>query len=188
MCRSDCSASFLALKYIDPIKSENPERFDLYGLVLAGIGLAGIAFGLSVAGLNLLPWTIVAGSDRGRLDLDDALRAACAADGVGAGNMGRIAESELIINDRGAIYHLNLLPEELAHNIIVVGDPDRVKMVSKYFDKIEVNTRHREFVTHTGAIGKKRISVISTGIGTDNIDIVVNELDALVNIDLDSRK
>ena len=102
--------------------------------------------------------------------------------------MGRIAESELIINDRGAIYHLNLLPEELAHNIIVVGDPDRVKMVTKYFDNIEVNTRHREFVTHTGTIGKKRISVISTGIGTDNIDIVVNEIDALVNIDLDSRE
>ena len=102
--------------------------------------------------------------------------------------MGRIAESELIINDRGAIYHLNLLPEELAHNIIVVGDPDRVKMVSKYFDNIEVNTRHREFVTHTGTIGKKRISVISTGIGTDNIDIVVNEIDALVNIDLDNRE
>ena len=102
--------------------------------------------------------------------------------------MGRIAESELIINDRGAIYHLNLLPEELAPNIIVVGDPDRVKMVSKYFDSIEVNTRHREFVTHTGMIGKKRISVISTGIGTDNIDIVLNEIDALVNIDLDSRE
>ena len=102
--------------------------------------------------------------------------------------MARIAESELIINDRGAIYHLNLLPEELAHNIIVVGDPDRVKMVSKYFDTIEINTRHREFVTHTGTIGKKRISVISTGIGTDNIDIVLNEIDALVNIDLDSRE
>ena len=102
--------------------------------------------------------------------------------------MGRIAESELIINDRGAIYHLNLLPEELAPHIIVVGDPDRVKMVSKYFDSIEVNTRHREFVTHTGMIGKKRISVISTGIGTDNIDIVLNEIDALVNIDLDSRE
>src|SRR5678816_3249122 len=73
-------------------------------------------------------------------------------------------------------------------NIIVVGDPDRVKMVSKYFDSIEVNTRHREFVTHTGMIGKKRVSVISTGIGTDNIDIVLNEIDALVNIDLDSRE
>jgi uridine phosphorylase len=102
--------------------------------------------------------------------------------------MARIAESELIINDRGGIYHLNLLPEELAHNIIVVGDPDRVKMVSKYFDSIEVNTRHREFVTHTGRVGKTRISAISTGIGTDNIDIVVNEIDALVNINLDTRE
>src|SRR6478672_3145893 len=102
--------------------------------------------------------------------------------------MARIAESELIINDRGGIYHLNLLPEELARNIIVVGDPDRVKMVSKYFDHIEVNTRHREFVTHTGTVGKKRISVISTGIGTDNIDIVLNEIDALVNIDLERRE
>lgn len=102
--------------------------------------------------------------------------------------MARIAESELIINDRGAIYHLNLLPEELAQNIIVVGDPDRVKMVSRYFDNIEVNTRHREFVTHTGTVGKKRISVISTGIGTDNIDIVINEIDALVNINLHSRE
>jgi uridine phosphorylase len=102
--------------------------------------------------------------------------------------MARIAESELIINDRGAIYHLNLLPEELAQNIIVVGDPDRVKMVSRYFDNSEVNTRHREFVTHTGTVGKKRISVISTGIGTDNIDIVVNEIDALVNINLHSRE
>ena len=102
--------------------------------------------------------------------------------------MARIAESELIINDRGGIYHLNLLPEELAHNIIVVGDPDRVKMVSKYFDRIEINTRHREFVTHTGTVGNKRISVISTGIGTDNIDIVLNEIDALVNIDLRRRE
>jgi len=102
--------------------------------------------------------------------------------------MARIAESELIINDRGAIYHLNLLPEELAQNIIVVGDPDRVTMVSRYFEYIEVNTRHREFVTHTGTVGKKRISVISTGIGTDNIDIVVNEIDALVNINLRSRE
>src|SRR4030095_2928037 len=102
--------------------------------------------------------------------------------------MGRIAESELIINDRGAIYHLNLVPEELAHNIIVEGDPDRVRMVSKYFDHIEGNTRHREVMTHTGTVAKKRISVISTGIGTDNIDIVLNEIDALVNINLDSRE
>jgi uridine phosphorylase len=102
--------------------------------------------------------------------------------------MSRIAESEMIINDRGAIYHLNLLPEELALNIIVVGDPERVKLVSKYFDSIEVRTHHREFITHTGTIGKKRISVISTGIGTDNIDITLNEIDALVNIDFRTRE
>ena len=102
--------------------------------------------------------------------------------------MSKIEESELIINDRGAVYHLDLLPEELASNIIVVGDPGRVKLVSKYFDKIEVRSSHREFITHTGTIGTKRISVISTGIGTDNIDIVMNEIDALVNINFDSRE
>lgn len=101
--------------------------------------------------------------------------------------MQRIAESELIINPRGAIYHLDVRPEELAQNIITVGDPDRVKAVSKHFDKIEVQRQHREFITHTGYIGQKRISVVSTGIGPDNIDIVLNELDALVNIDFESR-
>lgn len=101
--------------------------------------------------------------------------------------MQRIAESELIINDRGAIYHLDVRPEELAHQIITVGDPDRVAMISKYFDHIEVQRQHREFVTHTGTIGGKRISIVSTGIGPDNIDIVLNELDALVNIDFETR-
>ena len=101
--------------------------------------------------------------------------------------MQRIAESELIINDRGAVYHLDTRPEELAHHIITVGDPDRVAAVSKYFDKIEHKNQHREFVTHTGYSGNKRISVVSTGIGTDNIDIVLNELDALVNIDFETR-
>ena len=101
--------------------------------------------------------------------------------------MSSIAASELIINDRGAIYHVNCRPEEIAHNIITVGDPDRVKEVSKYFDSIEFKNQHREFITHTGYIGKKRISVTSTGIGPDNIDIVMNELDALVNIDLETR-
>lgn len=101
--------------------------------------------------------------------------------------MQRIAESELIINPRGAIYHLNLKPDEIAQNIITVGDPERVKEISKYFDTIEVESKHREFVTHTGIIGKKRISVVSTGIGPDNIDIVLNELDALVNIDFNTR-
>ncbi len=101
--------------------------------------------------------------------------------------MSRIAESELILNSRKAIYHLDLLPEELAETIILVGDPDRVKKVSKHFDKIEHQGQHREFITHTGYIGNKRLSVTSTGIGPDNIDIAVNELDALVNIDFDTR-
>jgi uridine phosphorylase len=98
-----------------------------------------------------------------------------------------IAESELIINSRGAIYHLDVRPEELAHTIITVGDPFRVKEVSKHFDRIEVQREHREFITHTGYIGSKRLSVVSTGIGPDNIDIVLNELDALVNIDFSTR-
>lgn len=101
--------------------------------------------------------------------------------------MQRIAESELILNQRGAVYHLDLRPEELAHTIITVGDPDRVKEVSKHFDQVESRHQHREFVTHTGRIGKERLTVVSTGIGTDNIDIVLNELDALVNIDLETR-
>lgn len=96
--------------------------------------------------------------------------------------MSPIAASELIINNRGAAYHLNCRPEEIAHTILTVGDPDRVKEVSKHFDSIEFKNAHREFVTHTGYIGKKRISCVSTGIGPDNIDIVLNELDALVNI------
>jgi uridine phosphorylase len=102
--------------------------------------------------------------------------------------MSRIQESELIINKRGAIYHLDLRPEELASTVIVVGDPDRVKLVSSYFDSIEVKLQNREFITHTGTIGGKRISVISTGIGTDNIDITLNEIDALANIDFDTRE
>ena len=101
--------------------------------------------------------------------------------------MQRIAESELILNDRKAIYHLDLLPEEIAPTIILVGDPGRVAQVSQHFDSIEVRSHHREFITHTGRIGKKRISVSSTGIGTDNVDITLNEIDALVNIDLGSR-
>ncbi|HMU09587.1 MAG TPA: nucleoside phosphorylase [Ferruginibacter sp.] len=101
--------------------------------------------------------------------------------------MQRIPESELIINSRGAIYHLDVRPEELAPTVIVVGDPDRVKKVSAHFDKIEHQLRHREFITHTGYIGNKHLSVISTGIGPDNIDIVFNELDALANIDFETR-
>lgn len=101
--------------------------------------------------------------------------------------MQRIEESELIINSRGAIYHLDVRPEELAPTVITVGDQDRVAEISKYFDSIEVKRQHREFITHTGRLGSRRISVISTGIGPDNIDIVLNELDALVNIDFDTR-
>ncbi|MEP7256146.1 MAG: nucleoside phosphorylase [Ferruginibacter sp.] len=101
--------------------------------------------------------------------------------------MQRIAESELIINDRGAIYHLDVRPEELGNTIIVVGDPDRVKKVSAHFDKVEHRLQHREFITHTGYIGNTRLSCVSTGIGPDNIDIVFNELDALANIDFETR-
>ena len=101
--------------------------------------------------------------------------------------MNIIEPSELIINNRGAVYHLDCRPEEIADTIITVGDPDRVKEVSKHFDKVEFKNQHREFVTHTGYIGKKRLTVTSTGIGPDNIDIVLNELDALVNIDLEER-
>jgi len=101
--------------------------------------------------------------------------------------MHTIPESELIINKRGAIYHLDVRPEELAPVVITVGDPNRVAQVSRQFDKVEVQRQHREFITHTGYIGGKRISVVSTGIGPDNIDIVMNELDALVNIDFDTR-
>jgi uridine phosphorylase len=98
-----------------------------------------------------------------------------------------IASSELIITPHNTIYHLDLAPGEIAETIITVGDPDRVHEVSKHFDSIEIRKQHREFVTHTGFIGNKRITVISTGIGTDNIDIVLNELDALVNIDFTTR-
>ena len=96
--------------------------------------------------------------------------------------------SELILNGNGSIYHLNLLPHQIADTIITVGDPDRVAKVSRHFDIIEHKVAKREFVTHTGIYRGKRISVISTGIGTDNIDIVLNELDALVNIDLEAGK
>lgn len=99
-----------------------------------------------------------------------------------------IEASELIITDSGKIYHLNLAPSDLAQTVITVGDPDRVAMVSKYFDSVEIRANHREFVTHTGFYKGHRISVVSTGIGPDNIDIVLNELDALVNIDFASRQ
>ena len=95
--------------------------------------------------------------------------------------------SELILNADQSIYHLNLLPEDLAPTVIVVGDQNRVPRVSKHFDKIDVKKSKREFFTHTGWLKGKRISVVSTGIGTDNIDIVLNELDALVNIDFGTK-
>ena len=96
--------------------------------------------------------------------------------------------SEFILNEDGSIYHLNLRPEHLADTIITVGDPDRVAKVTEHFDDIEFSIRKREFHTQTGSYRGKRISVISTGIGTDNIDIVFNELDALVNIDFEKRE
>ena len=101
--------------------------------------------------------------------------------------MNKIERSELIINPDGSIFHLHLLPEHLADTIILVGDPSRVYTISDLFDKIEFKIQNREFITHTGYFNGKRISVLGTGIGTDNIDIVINELDALVNIDLKNR-
>ncbi len=101
--------------------------------------------------------------------------------------MTKIAPSELIINQDGSIYHINLKPEHVAENIIFVGDQDRVAKVAKHFDVVEFETQKREFKTMTGVYKNTRFTVISTGIGPDNIDIVVNELDALVNIDLNTR-
>lgn len=96
--------------------------------------------------------------------------------------------SELILNPDGSIYHINLKPENIANDIILVGDQNRVESVSKHFDTIEFTTQKREFKTHTGTYKGKRLSVVSTGIGPDNIDIVINELDALVNIDLTTKQ
>lgn len=98
-----------------------------------------------------------------------------------------IKSSELILNPDGSVYHINLLPEQIAHDIIFVGDQNRVEKITKHFDSIEFTTQKREFKTQTGIYKGKRISVMSTGIGPDNIDIVMNELDALVNIDLKTR-
>jgi uridine phosphorylase len=98
-----------------------------------------------------------------------------------------IAETELILTPENKIYHLNLSKDEIANDIILVGDPERVSVISNKFESIEHKIQNREFVTHTGILNGKRISVIATGIGPDNIDIVVNELDALVNIDFKTR-
>jgi len=102
--------------------------------------------------------------------------------------MAMIEASELILNNDGSVYHLRLLPHEIANTIILVGDPGRVAMVSSFFDKIEVKRQNREIFTHTGYYNGMHISVISTGMGTDNIDIVLNEIDALFNIDLAHRE
>lgn len=99
-----------------------------------------------------------------------------------------IQSSELILNPDGSVYHLNLRPEHIAHDIIFVGDQNRVEKITQFFDNIEYSTQKREFKTQTGTYKGKRMTVMSTGIGPDNIDIVINELDALVNIDLENRK
>ncbi len=98
-----------------------------------------------------------------------------------------IPETELILNANGSVYHLQLLPEHIAENIIIVGDQGRVETVSSFFDTVDLKIQNREFVTHGGRYNGKRIMVISSGIGTDNIDILINELDAAVNIDLKTR-
>ena len=99
-----------------------------------------------------------------------------------------IKSSELILNPDGSVYHLNLLPEHIAHDIIFVGDQNRVEKITQFFDTIEFSTQKREFKTQTGTYKGTRMTVMSTGIGPDNIDIVMNELDALVNIDLATRR
>jgi len=101
--------------------------------------------------------------------------------------MEKIKDSELILNPDGSVYHLNLKPENIANDIIFVGDQDRVESITKYFDSVEFSTQKREFKTQTGTYKGKRLTVISTGIGPDNIDIVLNELDALVNIDFATK-
>ena len=98
-----------------------------------------------------------------------------------------MVDSELILNPDGSVYHLHLLPDHISDTILTVGDPNRVVQVSRHFDSIEFEATHREFVTHVGYYRGKRITVLSTGMGTDNIDIVMNELDALVNIDFMAR-
>ena len=102
--------------------------------------------------------------------------------------MGKIGASELIINSDGSIFHLHLKPHEISDTIILVGDPGRVDMVSSFFETKEFRREAREFVTVTGSYKGKRLTVLSTGIGTDNIDVVMNELDALVNIDFETRE
>lgn len=102
--------------------------------------------------------------------------------------MAKISETDLILNDDGSVYHLNLLPKHISDTIITVGDPSRVYRVSQYFDDVEFEMNKREFITHVGTFNGKKVTVISTGIGTDNIEIFFTELDALINIDLKTRE
>lgn len=102
--------------------------------------------------------------------------------------MARISETDLILNKDGSVYHLNLLPKHIADTVITVGDPGRVYKVSRFFEEVEFEMNKREFITHIGRFNGKRITVISTGIGTDNVEIVMTELDALVNVDLKTRE
>lgn len=102
--------------------------------------------------------------------------------------MGRISEADLILNEDGSVYHLNLLPEHVSDTIIAVGDPGRVNLVSQYFDEVDAEINRREFITHVGRYKGKCVTVISSGIGTDNVEILLTELDALVNIDLRTRE
>jgi uridine phosphorylase len=102
--------------------------------------------------------------------------------------MGKISETDLILNEDGSVYHLSLLPKHIADTVIAVGDPGRVYQVSKYFDEVEFEMNKREFITHMGYYKNKKITVISTGMGTDNVEIFLTELDALVNIDLKTRE
>lgn len=102
--------------------------------------------------------------------------------------MAKISETDLILNPDGSVYHLNLLPKHISDTVIAVGDPSRVYMVSQFFDEVEFEMNKREFITHVGKYKGKRITVISTGIGTDNVEIFFNELDVLVNVDLKTRE
>ena len=103
-------------------------------------------------------------------------------------NTDRLSDTDLILNEDGSVYHLHLRDEHVADHVILVGDQGRVSEVSKYFDNLEFEIQNREFVTHTGTVGQTRLTVLSTGIGTDNIDIAINELDAAVNIDPETRQ
>ncbi len=102
--------------------------------------------------------------------------------------MGKIPESELILNKDGSVYHLNLKPSNISDIILTVGDPSRVYMISQYFDDVDFEMNRREFITHVGKYNGKRITVISTGMGTDNVEIFLTEIDALVNVDLKKRE